>query len=323
MAGEQISAQWSGVPDWYYTDYVAPVLGAGGALAQQDYVPYQGPRIAEFTPEQLASFNLTQAGLGTWQPYADLGLEGLGKAQQFMGGAGEMISGGAQFDPAAYNQFWDIYRPGFDAMSQTIQNIGRRNFVNTTLADLNDAFVGGGGFGGGRHQILGADAAATAQSKIEDAKNAAYLNARQQAMGDYGNWAQRGIQGGQAMGMLGQQQQNLGTGMFNFGTAQQQAVAQDAAALAGIGQQQQQMNQRNLDLSYQDFQEQLGHPWSQLNKWTTLGRNVQLPSTTVQQSTPVSSTTQGYQNPWVAGTLGGLGMYGAQTQPTTKPAGVP
>jgi hypothetical protein len=208
-----------------------------------------------------------------------------------------------------YDQFWQTYAPGFEAQNQVIQNIGNRNFTNTTLANLNSNFGGAGGWGGGRHQILGADAAATAQGRIAEAQIGAYTDARGQAMQDYLNWARQSTTAGQAMNQLGQNQAQLGF-------QQQDALAQDVGMLGGLGAVQQKQDQQNLDLAYNDFMSQQNHPWDQMNKWVSLMKNVQTPNqaTTISTGEVNPFTGQTADNPWIAGILGGLGYYNAQTR---------
>jgi len=73
-------------------------------------------------------------------------------------------------------------------------------------------------------------------------------------------------------GQLGQQQSTLGY--------------QDAGALGAIGTTQQGLNQQGMDLGYQNFLEQRGWNWDQLNNLNSVTRGMQLPTnqTTVQNS---------------------------------------
>jgi hypothetical protein len=75
----------------------------------------------------------------------------------------------------------------------------------------------------------------------------------------------------------------------------------NAQALAGIGQQQQGMNQSNLDLAYSDYMRQLGYPMDQLQV-----RNGLL-------SGPVGSTSTSSTNTDNTGQMVGSGMMAAAT----------
>jgi hypothetical protein len=288
-------------PDWY-NDYLREIAESGKALAQEEYAPYEGPRIAEFTPDQQAAFARTRDSLDMWRPYADQAQDALASGQGGLNTMAQMTQrAGTYNDPTYENVFWDNYSPAVQGMQNAIDQIGQRNFQNTTLKGLNDNFAGTGQFGSGRHQILGQDAAANAQSQIEQQKANVMMTGRQNAMGDYLNWAkQEGAMGSQ-MGNYAGNQARMGTDLMNFGQTAQNYAQQDAGALMNMGTQQQNMNQQNLNLGYQDFMDQQAFPWQQMGRWTgavqgnpipTYGSNVQQPNVT---------------NPWLAAGMGGVG----------------
>lgn len=62
--------QTTELPAWaqqYYTE----ILGRGLSLADEPYQAYGGPRVAGFRPEQEQAFEMTQRGIGGYQPYID------------------------------------------------------------------------------------------------------------------------------------------------------------------------------------------------------------------------------------------------------------
>jgi hypothetical protein len=301
------SQQYADPQDWY-NQYLADLTATGGLLAQEEYTPYGGPRIAEWTPDQQAAFARVRDSLDMWKPYAESGAAayqaGLGGLDQMR----QMTQQAGTFDrPTFENTYLDIYMDPAREMQQAAEAIGQRNFQNTTLKSLNDAFTGTGQFGSSRNQILGADAAAMAQAQIEEAKASIGMQATQNAMGDYLNWAkQQGAMGGQ-MGTYGANEARMGTDLMNFGAGTQQLAQGDAASLGNIGTQQQQQNQQNLNLAYEDFMKQQNYPWEQLDKWSALTRGQSIPTyqnTSVPQVTAPTAT-----NPWVAGAVGGLGAW--------------
>lgn len=325
-------ASFSSPSEWY-EQYLADLTALGGTLAQEEYVPYQGPRVAEWTPDQQAAFAGVRDAQGMWQPYVDPALESLYAGQGGLGKMQEMITGASgfnryaqgQINPAtgrpyvdtdlapvgaagqgSYAQFWDVYKDPVQQMQDAARSIGSRNFENTTLKQLSDAFTGTGQFGSGRHQILGADAAAQAETQIQEAMATIGMQGRQNAMQDYLKWGQQGLQGASQMGTFAANQAKMGTDLMNFGLGTQQAAMADAAALGNIGTQQQQMNQQNLNLAYQDFQEQQAYPWQQLDKWSQLTRGQQIPNYQSQVTLPPTVPAT-YQNPWLSGIQGGAG----------------
>ncbi len=311
-----VSSSFSGTPQWY-SDYLREVSEVGRSLAQEDFTPYAGPRIAGFTPDQQTAFNMTRDAQGMWRPGFDAAQDAMAASQGALGQASQMIQQGGQFDRPTYeNTYWDIYKPGVERLQEQAQRIGSQNFTNTTLADLNRNFTGTGNFGGGRHQILGADAAATAQQKIEDLSNQAWMTGRQQAMGDYLNWGKQNLQGGQQMAGVAQNQSALGKDLFGLGTAGTQAMMTDASAMANIGQQQQLMDQSNLNLAYNDWNQQRNYPWEQATNWSSLMRGQALPSLNTQSTTSIGSgafALPNYSNPWATGINAGAGIYSGLT----------
>ena len=213
----------------------------------------------------------------------------------------------AQNGAMAYDQFYDVYNPAMQGMQNAIDQIGQRNFTNTTLKGLNDNFAGTGQFGSGRHQILGADAAADAQARIAELKAGVEMTGRQNAMTNYMDWSKQQGQMGQQMGNYAINQAKLGTDLMNFGTNAQNLTMSDAAAIGNVGTQQQDMNQKNLTLAYQDFMDQQAYPWQQLGKWTNAVQGAPAPSYGSNVTMPE------VQNPWLAGAAGGLGTWSAMS----------
>lgn len=301
---------FSAYPDWY-AQYVSDLTSMAGKLAQQPYTPYEGPRVAEWTPDQQAAMAGVRDAQGMWQPYVEDALGQMTKGQGALDQMRTMTQQAGQFDLPTYQNtyYGGVYEPTVQKMQQAARDIGAQEFENTTLKQLGDAFTGTGQFGSGRHQILGQDAAAAAQARIEQQVAGTEMQGRQQAMGDYLNWSkQQGQMGGQ-MGTLGANYARMGTDLMNFGLGTQQAAMADASALGNIGQQQQTQNQQNLNLAYQDFQEQQNYPWQQLDKWkATATQGMQIP--VYQSSVQMPSVTPNtQQNPWVAGLTGGLGAW--------------
>lgn len=291
-------------PSEWYDQYLADLTALGGSLAQEEYVPYEGPRVAEWTEDQQQAFSRVRDAMDMWQPYVDPALEAFTAGQGGLNQMNNLISGASTFDrPTFENTYMDIYSQPMREMQAAADAIGQRNFENTTLKQLSDAFTGTGQFGSGRHQILGADAAAQAQAQIEEAKASVGMDATKAAMGDYYKWGQQGLQGAQQMGTYAANQARMGTDLMNFGLGTQQAALADAAAIGNIGQQQQTMNQQNLNLGYQDFQEQQNYPWQQLDKWSAVTRGQSIPTYQSQVSLPATVPTT-YQNPWAAASQG-------------------
>ena len=69
------------IPKWM-SDYTQGLIARANAAAAEPYIPYGGPRIAGFTPEQQAAWGLTEANIGAYQPYLEAGAAGYGGGLQ-------------------------------------------------------------------------------------------------------------------------------------------------------------------------------------------------------------------------------------------------
>lgn len=291
-------------PAEWYDQYLADLTALGGTLAQEEYVPYGGPRIAEYNADQQRAFAMTRDAMDMWKPYVDPALESLNAARGGLNAMNQLTAQSSVFDrPTFEGTFLDIYMDPARKAQEAARSIGERNFENTTLKQLSDEFTGTGQFGSGRHQILGADAAANAQAQIEEAAATIGLNATTNAMSDYYKWGQQGLQGASQYADYSANSAKLGTDLMNFGLGTQQAAMADAAAIGNVGQQQQTMDQQNMNLAYQDFQDQQAYPWQQLDKWAALTRGQTMPNYTSNVSLPAATPTTSV-NPWLSGAQG-------------------
>jgi hypothetical protein len=96
---------------------------------------------------------------------------------------------------------------------------------------------------------------------------------------------------------------------------QQGLTTADAAALESVGASQQQQQQRGLDVAYQDYQNQIQYPQTQINNMSTTLRG--LPPTAV----PTTGTTSGYTTTFAPSPLSGIAAaYGTYKGLTTAQA---
>lgn len=295
----------AGSPEWY-NQYLADMSATAGALAQEEYTPYAGPRIADWTTDQQAGFAGIRDAQGMWQPGAIAGGQAMDAGVGGLNAMSQMTQQAGQWNQPAYDRISGLYQQPLQDMQAAANSIGQRNFQNTTLKGLNDNFTGAGQFGSGRHQLLGADAAAQAQAQIEEAKASMGVQAVQNSLGDYMRGQQQMGQMGGQMGTYAADQARMGTDLMNYGMATQHAALGDAGSMMELGKQQQGMDQNNLNLAYQDFKEQEQYPWQQLNNWGAVTKGQTTPSNQSsisfpQTQAPVSS------NPWLSGLSGAGG----------------
>ena len=211
------------------------LYGQGRALAAQPFVPYTGARVAGFNPDQLRAFEATRGLFETGMQFDPLtDIRGIAEAP---------IPSLLEADISAY------------------QSPFQQQVIDTTLADIQrqadiarqqaqDVAIGAGAFGGSRSAILEAEsqrpfadvmaktAAGLRQAGFEQAQRAAEADIARQLAG-------REFRAGLLGGISAEQQRRLGM-------------------LGGIGTQQQALQQRALDIPYQEFQRALAYPTQQL-----------------------------------------------------------
>lgn len=256
---------------------------AAQQVSQLPYQPYSGPRVAGFRPAEQQAFDIAQQAVA-----------GRVGSQQ-LAGATQAAQQAAAFGPEQFQQ----NVTGF--MSPYQQNV-----IDTTMARLSQAraerdaatkaqLAGARAFGNTRRGVYEAQLAA--EQDLNTAQTLA--NLYQQG---YGQAA------GLAAGLPGQRLQ----ASQQLAALAPQALAQEqayAGMLGGVGQQQRQMAQQNLDLAYRDFLEQRGYPVEQLRILQSGLQGLPAVTSTQQTSTqPGDGFLGGAAN--IVGILGGLQKLG-------------
>lgn len=263
----------------YAKPYAEKMLGKTEALTNAPYQPYQGERIAGFTPmqqqAQQAAANLgpaQQLGVGT----QIAGLAGLGSL-----GAGQNYAMQAT-NPYAMQAYMSPYVEG--ALAPQMREAARQSAM---LGQQNQAqAVQQGAFGGARSAIVEAERQRNLQTQLGDiygkGMQTAYEQARQaqQFGADLGlRGYGQGLQAANTLGQLGQTQ---------FGQQQQALQTQ-----ASMGAQQQQLEQQRLAQQYADFQAQRQYPYTQLAFMSDMLRGLPLAqqAQTMYQAPPTMAQT--------------------------------
>ena len=242
------------------------VYGQGRALAAQPFVPYTGARVAGFSPDQLRAFQATRGLFETGMQYDPMaGLAGLAQAP-----APSLL----QTDISAYQSPYTQ-----QVIDTTLGDIRREQDIAQRRAQ--ESAIRAGAFGGSRSAIM--EAEATRPYVEQAARTAAGLREAgfSQALGAAESdiarqMATRGFQRGVLGDISSLQAGRLGL-------------------LGGIGAQQQMLQQRALDVPYQEFQRALSYGPQQLG----------LLSAAAGQPFATSKTT-GYQPSSLEGALGAL-----------------
>jgi hypothetical protein len=274
----------------YARPYFENLLQRGQAESYRDYTPYQGQRIAGFTPGETAT------------QYEVMGMQTPG---QFGAATGATTSGTALGLGAATEGLGSAFTDPTQMMSpymQGVVDVQKRQALEDaqkTQLGSNLASARQGTYGGSR-QLL-------AQTEREKALG--------QQMGDI---QARGLQSaydaaaqrGQMLGQLGLQGLQAGIGgagqLGQLGTAEQQADLERIRAQATVGAEQRGLEQQQLDTAYADFLRQRDYPMEQLGYFSNILRGVPvgLGSTQTTYAAPPSVGSQ------IAGAgLSALGLY--------------
>jgi hypothetical protein len=299
---------------------------SGNVTGVQPYSPYTGSQQAAFTPEQIATQKAT-LGMTTPGQFAPASA-GLGAGSTLGLGAGLTgLSGAMGYTPISVGTGTFGAPAAAAYMSPYASNVTdiavREARKQADLAKSAGALgaIGRGTFGGARQALLQSEQERGAEQNIANIRaqgqQDAYTNAQQQFNQDqarslqaqqlnqaaYGQQAgllgqlgtaglQAGLQGSQALGQLGAQQQTTDLARLQ---------AQEATGAQG-----QQQNQKALDIAYQNFLTQQNYPKTQLEYLSNIlrGNAGALGSTQVQYTPAPSTASQ------IAGLgLAGLGLY--------------
>ncbi len=262
----------------YARPYFENLLERGQAESYRAYTPYEGSRVAEFTPGQT---QVQQEALGMQTP-GQFGAATSG-TQAGMGlgyGAGLMGLGTAFTDPT---QMMSPYMQGVVDVQK------REAITDAQKAQLmqNLGAARQGTYGGARQLLAGTERERALGQQLGDIQAKGLQTAYEQA-------AQRGIQlgqlGMQGLGMGLQGAQQLG----QLGAMEQAADIDRMKMQAAAGAEQQAMEQQKMDLAYADFLRQRDYPMEQLGYYSNLlrGLPIQLGSTQTTYAQPPSMTSQ-------------------------------
>lgn len=267
--GDQTTSTTTGdLPEWYKT-HATGMLDRAKTISNQPYVPYQNERLADFSADTNASFDMVR-------DQAAAGSPGLDAAQATAGGiAGYQSQGIPDMNMSAY-------------MNPYISNVldVQKQRANQTFAEQqagrNAAAVSAGAFGGDRRFVQDSLAQRDLNQQLQGIEAEGLSSAFDRATGlfqtDETNrrlGAGLGLEAAGLQGNLAQQAQDMGW--------------KNAEALSGVGAKIQQRDQAGLDLAYQDFTAQRNYPKEQLAFYNSIltGQPVQQnTSTTVTEPAP-------------------------------------
>jgi hypothetical protein len=270
----------------YARPYFENVLQRGMAESYRGYTPFEGQRIAGFSPLQqqvqgeVAGMQTPgQFGAATGLTAAS-GLGALQSGQQYLNMA---------TDPSQTQQFMSPYM-------QNVVDVQKDQAIRDAQKQQLGASLGAARQGtyGGARQLL---------AQTERERNLGSQLANIQAAGSQKAFeaAQQAQQFGSTLGLQGLQQAGqAGAQLGQLGTAEQSANLQRLQAQAATGAEQRALDQQYLDTAYADFLRQRDYPMERLGQYSALLRGMPMQLNTTQ-------TTYG-QAPSSLQQLGGLGL---------------
>ena len=267
----------------FVQDLMTRGFSAAQNVASIPYQAYQGPRIAQFRPQEQQAFQMAEQAATSRIGQPQLA-QALTAAQQAAG-----------YSPAQFQQnvqgFMSPYQESVvDAtMRRLAQSRAERD------AETRARLASARAFGNERRGVYEAQLAAEQD-----------LNTQQ----TLANLYQQGY--GQAAGLASQLPTQQLAGAAQLAGLSNQMISQEQARqqmLMGAGQAQRQMAQQNLDLAYQDFLAQRGYPVEQLK---ILQSGIAGVPATTSSTTTSTAPGQGFLGTAgdVVGILGGLKKLG-------------
>tara|TARA_B100000700_G_scaffold173303_1_gene191498 strand:- start:7099 stop:9336 length:2238 start_codon:yes stop_codon:yes gene_type:complete len=263
----------------FITDILEKAQAQEQARLATGYPVYPGPRIAQFTPEERAA----QAGIvslvGSQEPTFDIA-KGLTAASAMEDTAGAIQQ---RMSPFMQNVV-------------DIQKREAQRDADVRRQQLDAQAVAARAFGGSRAGIQQAEFDRNLQQQLADIQATGQQAAFQQAQQGLANLRQRQAQAGQQMA--------------GFAPIQSGVQFKELGALAGIGEQNRQQQQRALDLGFQQFREEQTFPEASLQQYQSIIRGFPLQPTTTQTQQSILPTPSLGQQLIGLGT-GALGLAGA------------
>jgi hypothetical protein len=266
--------------------YATDIAQKAQTLSNANYTPYQGQRIADFTPEQQKVFSET---MGMQTP----GQFGQATNMAGMSGIGGLMAGqnfaNQATDPNATANYMSPY------MNNVVGYQKSQALRDYQMADPMRAkqAAAAGAFGGSRHALVQSEAQRNLNSQLQGIEATGAQSAFQNAQAQQQFGANLGLQGLQ---LAGQNAQTMG----QLGTSQQAADLARLQAQAGVGATKQAGDQAQLTQNYQDFLKQQEYPYSQLAFYNSMIRGISptMPTTTSTYAPAPSGMAQ----------LAGLGL---------------
>jgi hypothetical protein len=273
--------------------FIQDVLGKSQAIQEkresEGYIPFEGPQIAEFSPEQEQAFT---------------GIQGLvGQGQEYFDPSADL----AKSSTGAYTP--EAVRAAMSPFTQNVVDIQQREALrqaDVAQQRLAAQAVGAGGLGGSRMAILEAEQNRNTQQLLSD------IQLRGQAAAFEDAQTRLAQQSGRELAASGQ--------LMNLGSVAPQQSLKELTAVEAIGAQKQAQTQQALNIAKSQFQEEQTFPEQTLQQYQSVIRGFPFAPSTYTNSqtvTPAPSYLQqaaglGVTGLGLAGAFGGFGKRASQ-----------
>jgi hypothetical protein len=276
IAGSEIPAELKP----YYTDILSKAQALYDKRTEEGFVPYEGPTIAQFTPEQEQAFT----GIA--------GLQGQ-VAPKFA--EAERITKEA-IAPITGEQIQEAMSPYQQAVVDIEKREAQKAFEQNVLPKVRAAQVASGSFGGTRGTLLEAQSLADQARLLSDIQTKGSQAAFQDARAALEAERTRAGQGATQLANIAPQA--LRTGLAELGAQQ------------SVGEARQQQTQTALDEAYRQFLQEREQPYTDMQKYQAVVTGAPL-TTTQFAPPPPPQPSLGQQ---LIGGLAGIGsLYGTFT----------
>jgi len=264
----------------YYTDILGKAQALYNKRVEEGYKPYEGPTMAQFTPEQQATFTGIAGLQGQVAPK-------FAEAEELTRQAAAGITGA---------QLQEAMSPYQQAVTDIEKRESQKAFEQNVLPKLRAAQVAQGSFGGTRGTLLEAQALADQQQGLADIQT----KGSAQAFRD-------------ARAALEAERTRMGQGATQLANIAPQALKtglQELGAQQTVGELKQQQSQTALDEAYRQFLQEKQEPYEAMQKYQAVVTGAPL-TTTQFAPPPPPAPSLGQQ--LLGGAVGAAGLYGAFT----------
>ena len=281
----------------YYKDILSKAQALYNDRTSEGYTPYDGPTLAEFTPEQQQVQSGIAGLVGTQAPVY----------QEAMGMTRDAAT------PFTTEQVEEYMSPYQQAVTDIEKREATKQYQSSVVPELAAKAARNQAFGGSRQAILEGMAADTQQRLLGD------IQAKGSAQG-YTDAINRLESDRLAKGQGASQLANLGSGQYR-------AASTELSNLQLVGDEKQRRDQTALDETFKQYLEEKQYPYDTMGKYQSMV--IGAPLGTTSYSAPQAAVMGPSLGQQLVGGLGGLGnIYGSFTgktiggQPYTQ-AGLP